>query len=63
MLSKGWFGKKYLDLQERTRELPALGEDQVLVRVRACGVCGTDINFVRDWTASRIRSGTRSRRK
>jgi threonine dehydrogenase-like Zn-dependent dehydrogenase len=49
MLSKGWFGKKYLDLQERTRELPALGEEQVLVRVRACGVCGTDINFVRDW--------------
>jgi threonine dehydrogenase-like Zn-dependent dehydrogenase len=22
----------------------------VLVQVRACGVCGTDINFVRDWT-------------
>lgn len=49
MQSKGWFGKKYLDLQERSRELPVLGEQQVLVRVRACGVCGTDINFVRDW--------------
>ncbi len=49
MKSKGLFGKKYLDIQERVRELPALAEDFVLVKVRACGVCGTDINFVRDW--------------
>jgi L-iditol 2-dehydrogenase len=49
MQAKGLFGKKYLDIQERVRELPALAEDFVLVKVRACGVCGTDINFVRDW--------------
>jgi len=49
MQAKGLFGKKYLDIQERTREIPALAEDFVLVKVRACGVCGTDINFVRDW--------------
>lgn len=49
MKSKGLFGKKYLDIQDRVRELPALAEDFVLVKVRACGVCGTDINFVRDW--------------
>lgn len=51
MQAKGLFGKKYLDIQERVREIPALAEDFVLVRVRACGVCGTDINFVRDWEA------------
>ena len=36
--------------QERSRELRAPEEDRVLVKVRACGVCGTDVNFVRDWT-------------
>ena len=51
MKSKGLFGKKYLDIQERSREIPPLAEDFVLVKVRACGVCGTDINFVRDWDA------------
>jgi L-iditol 2-dehydrogenase len=49
LASRGLFGRKYLDLQERTRELAAPEEDRVLVRVRACGVCGTDLNFVRDW--------------
>ena len=51
MQARGLFGKKYLDIQERVREIPALAEDFVLVKVRACGVCGTDINFVRDWEA------------
>ncbi|MHB0958423.1 MAG: zinc-dependent alcohol dehydrogenase [Pirellulaceae bacterium] len=50
MQSRGLFGKKFLDIQERTREIPPLDENHVLVRIRACGVCGTDINFVRDWS-------------
>jgi len=49
MQSKGLFGKKYLDIQERVRDVPSPDEDHVIVKVRACGVCGTDINFVRDW--------------
>lgn len=49
MQSKGLFGKKYLDIQEQVREIPPPDQDHVLVKVRACGVCGTDINFVRDW--------------
>lgn len=50
MKSKGLFGKKYLDIQLREREIPETpGDDQVIVKVKACGVCGTDINFVRDW--------------
>jgi len=47
--SRGLFGRKYLDLQVREREIAPPDEDHVVVRVRACGVCGTDINFVRDW--------------
>lgn len=49
MTSKGLFGRKYLAIECRERELPALGEEDVLVKVHACGVCGTDVNFVRDW--------------
>jgi len=49
MKSKGLYGKKYLDIQQRVSEISAPDEDHVIVKVRACGVCGTDINFVRDW--------------
>jgi len=34
MQSKGLFGKKYLDLQERVREIPPPDEDHVIVRRR-----------------------------
>ena len=50
MQSRGWFGKKGMDLQERVRDIPPLDEDHVLVKIHACGVCGTDLNFVRDWS-------------
>jgi len=49
MRSKGLFGKKYLAIEVREREIGPPDEDHVIVRVRACGVCGTDVNFVRDW--------------
>ena len=50
MESKGLFGKKFLDIQERKHQIGAPDEDHVIVKVHACGVCGTDVNFVRDWT-------------
>lgn len=49
MKSKGLFGRKLLDIQVREREIAPPAEEQVIVKVHACGVCGTDINFVRDW--------------
>jgi len=49
MQSRGRFGKKYLEIEERVREIPPPDEDHVIVKICACGVCGTDINFVRDW--------------
>ncbi|MHB0912689.1 MAG: zinc-dependent alcohol dehydrogenase [Armatimonadota bacterium] len=49
MKSKGLFGKKFLDIDVREQEIGAPDEDHVIVKVHACGVCGTDINFVRDW--------------
>ncbi len=50
MKSRGLFGRKYLDIEERTREIGPVDDDRVIVRVMACGVCGTDVNFVRDWS-------------
>jgi threonine dehydrogenase-like Zn-dependent dehydrogenase len=49
MNSKGLYGKSFLDIEERTIDIAPPGEDHVIVKVMACGVCGTDINFVRDW--------------
>lgn len=49
MKSKGCYGKKYLDIQVRETEIAPPDEDHVIVKVHACGVCGTDVNFVRDW--------------
>jgi threonine dehydrogenase-like Zn-dependent dehydrogenase len=50
MRSRGLFGRKPLYIEERTRDIAPPEDDQVVVQVRACGVCGTDVNFVRDWT-------------
>ena len=49
MKSKGLYGKKFLDIQERTIDIKSPDEDHVVVKIHACGVCGTDVNFVRDW--------------
>jgi L-iditol 2-dehydrogenase len=49
MKSKGLYGKKFLDIQAREIEILPPDEDHVIVKVHACGVCGTDVNFVRDW--------------
>ena len=49
MESKGLFGKKFLDIQERTASIGPPSEERVIVKIHACGVCGTDVNFVRDW--------------
>jgi L-iditol 2-dehydrogenase len=57
MTSRGLYGKKGLAIEERAREIGHPGEEQVVVKVMACGVCGTDINFVRDWGADPVPLG------
>jgi L-iditol 2-dehydrogenase len=47
--SRGLWGKKFLDIQERETEIAPPDENNVIVKIHACGVCGTDLNFVRDW--------------
>lgn len=50
METRSLFGRKEMDVQVRTLPIPELAHGQVLVKVHACGVCGTDLNFIRDWS-------------
>jgi threonine dehydrogenase-like Zn-dependent dehydrogenase len=49
MQAKGLYGKRLLNIELRERELSSPQYDDVIVKVHACGLCGTDINFVSDW--------------
>jgi 6-hydroxycyclohex-1-ene-1-carbonyl-CoA dehydrogenase len=40
-------------LRSTAREVPALGPDEVLVRVAGCGVCHTDLGFLHDGVRTR----------
>ena len=57
MKSKALYGKKFLDIQEREQEISAPDEEKVVVKIHACGVCGTDVNFVRDWSGEAMPLG------
>ena len=46
---KAAFARSPFDIQIRDLEPRKPGIDEVLVRVKACGVCGTDLHFARDW--------------
>lgn len=50
---KGLFGKKGFEVELRNLPEAVLGSHMVRIRVNACGVCGTDLHFLRDmdeWT-------------
>ena len=49
MKTKKLYGKKDCALEIREAELADPDVNEALVRVDACGVCGTDIHFLRDW--------------
>ncbi len=46
--------KQYMELELTEMPEPALGEDDVLVRVGACGICGSDIHGLDGSTGRRI---------
>lgn len=47
---KAVFARKPFDFDIRDLEVPKPGEGQVLVKVHACGLCGTDMHFAQDWS-------------
>ena len=49
----GLFGHKGFQIEMQPLEAPALTDHMVRIRVLACGLCGTDLHFLRDlddWT-------------
>ena len=46
---KAAFARSPFDFEIRDIEPRKPGADEVLVRVKACGLCGTDLHFARDW--------------
>lgn len=45
---KGLFGKSGFEIELRTYEEPAWTDHSVRIKVNACGLCGTDLHFLRD---------------
>ena len=43
MKSAIFYGKHNMKIEER--DLPLVGPDDVLVEVKACGICGTDVHI------------------
>ncbi|SFI80850.1 L-iditol 2-dehydrogenase [Paenibacillus sp. UNC496MF] len=51
MKTKAWYAKAPFQFELREGELGAIGEDEVLIRVKACGICGTDMTSVKSAAA------------
>jgi L-iditol 2-dehydrogenase len=46
--------ESYMDLQYKEVPIPVLSENEVLVRVRAVGICGSDVHGMDGSTGRRI---------
>src|SRR6266700_6558056 len=51
---KGLLLKQYMDLEVTDLPQPEIGPGDVLVRVRACGICGSDVHGMDGSTGRRI---------
>ena len=47
---KALYAKKSFDFNIENYEPKKPGMNEVMVKVHACGLCGTDMHFARDWT-------------
>lgn len=57
MKSTGLFGKKQIEVEAREVEIGSPGFEEVIVKIHACGVCGTDINYLSQWTGEAMPLG------
>src|SRR3954452_11876070 len=51
---KGLLLKKYMELEVTDLPKPEIGANDVLVRVKACGICGSDVHGLDGSTGRRI---------
>ena len=49
MQTRAVYAKGKMDFDFRDEQVGPPGNQDVIVKVHACGICGTDINFARDW--------------
>ena len=49
MKSRAVYAKGQMDFEIREEEVGPPANREVVVKVHACGICGTDVNFARDW--------------
>ena len=45
---KGLFGKQHFEIELRSYDEPVWTDHSVRIKVNACGLCGTDLHFLRD---------------
>lgn len=57
MESIGLYGKKHINVETRSADIKSPGFNDVIVKIHACGVCGTDINFLKQWTGQAMPLG------
>ncbi|MFA9477431.1 zinc-binding dehydrogenase [Phycisphaerales bacterium AB-hyl4] len=50
MKSIGLYGKKDMVVERREVDIAEPGFNDAVVKVHACGVCGTDMNFLKQWS-------------
>lgn len=55
--SIGLYGKKPMQLELRTNIIESPAYDEVIVQIRACGICGTDLNFLKHWEGDALPLG------
>ncbi len=54
MKSTVFYGKH--DLRIEDRDIPIPSENDVLIKIKACGICGTDVHIFERGTATESRS-------
>ena len=57
MKSIGLYGKKDMVVERRETTIDEPGFNDAVVKVLACGVCGTDMNFLRQWSGDAMPLG------
>lgn len=54
---KAWIFYKPFDMRLEEVEIPKLDEDEILIKVRACGVCGSDVSYYTGHSKTDVEGG------
>ena len=57
MKTRALYAKGHMDFDTRDDQVGPPGNQEVLIKVHACGICGTDVNFANDWAEDQMPLG------